>query len=250
MIEAVVFDLDGVLVDSEQLWDQARRQVATEHAGRWREEATAAMQGMSSPEWSAYMRDTLGVRLRREEISDLVVQSLIDHYERHLPLLPGAVEAVRRLGSRWPLAVASSANRQVIDTVLDLAGLRDMFQITVSSEEVPRGKPWPDVYLEAAHRLGCPPESCVAVEDSANGVRSAVAAGLRTVAVPNPEYPLGEDVLLQADLTVTSLTDITVDMIDRFDDRRGGRFERRLDEEEIESFPASDPHSDWAGPPD
>ena len=205
------------------------------------------MQGMSSPEWSAYMRDTLGVSLQQYEISDLVVRRLLDHYKQHLPLLPGAVDAVRRLGSRWPLAVASSANRQVIDTVLELSGLRDMFQITVSSEEVPRGKPWPDVYLEAAHRLGCPPESCVAVEDSANGVRSAVAAGLRTVAVPSPEYPLGVDVLRRADLTVTSLTDITVDMIDRLDDRRGWS-ERRLDEEEIESFPASDPHSDWAGP--
>jgi HAD superfamily hydrolase (TIGR01509 family) len=248
MIEAVVFDLDGVLVDSEQLWDQARRQVAAEHAGRWRDEATTAMQGMSSPEWSGYMRDALGVSLPQEEIADLVVRRLLDHYTQHLPLLPGAVGAVRRIGSKWPLAVASSANRQVIDTVLDLSGLRDMFQITVSSEEVPRGKPWPDVYLEAARRLGCPPESCVAVEDSANGVRSAVAAGLRTVAVPNPEGPPGVDVLRQADLTVASLLDITVEMIDRLDDRRG-RFERRLDEEEIESFPASDPHSDWAGPP-
>jgi HAD superfamily hydrolase (TIGR01509 family) len=247
MIEAVVFDLDGVLVDSEQLWDRARRQVAADHDGRWQEESTAAMQGMSSPEWSGYMRDSLGVSLSQQEIADLVVRSLLDHYERHLPLLPGALEAVRRIGSRWPLALASSANREIIDKVLELSGLGGLFRTTVSSEEVPRGKPEPDVYLEAARRLGRPPASCVAVEDSSNGIRAAIAAGLRTVAVPNAEYPPPSDVLGQADLTVASLTDLTVDMIDRLDDRRE-RFERRLDEEEIESFPASDPHSDWAGP--
>ncbi len=251
MIEAVVFDLDGVLVDSEQLWDQARREVAAEHAGRWQEQATTAMQGMSSPEWSGYMRDSLGVTLSQEEIADLVVQKLLDHYEQHLPLLPGAAEAVRRIGSRWPLALASSANRPVIDKVLDLSGLRHMFQTTVSSEEVAHGKPEPDVYLEAAHRLHRPPRSCVAVEDSTNGIRAAVAAGLRTVAIPNPHYPPPLDALRQADVTVENLTDLTVDVIDRLAglDRRG-RFDSRLDEEEIQSFPASDPHSDWAGPPD
>jgi beta-phosphoglucomutase-like phosphatase (HAD superfamily) len=177
VIRAVVFDLDGVLLDSERLWDQARRAVALRHGGHWRADATAAMLGMSSVEWSQYMRDTLGVDLAPGQIVDLVVANLLEQYRRGLPLIPGAVAAVRRIGRRWPLALASSAGRPVIDTVLAIAGLQHEFGVTVSSEEVPRGKPAPDVYLAAALRLGQPPRACAAVEDSANGIRSALAAG-------------------------------------------------------------------------
>jgi HAD superfamily hydrolase (TIGR01509 family) len=206
------------------------------------------MQGMSSPEWSNYMRDSLGVDLSQEQIVDLVVQNLLEHYGQHLPLLPGAAEVVQRIGGRWPLALASSANRQVIDRVLAISGLKDLFQVTVSSEEVPRGKPQPDVYLEAARRLGRQPRACVAVEDSTNGIRAAIRAGLRTVAIPNRQYPPPVDVLRQADVTVSRLTDLTVELIDRLEGRQGPA-EERLDEESLDSFPASDPHSDWAGPP-
>ncbi|HLH29392.1 MAG TPA: HAD family phosphatase, partial [Acidimicrobiales bacterium] len=185
MIRAVVFDLDGVLLDSEQLWDEARRAVAAAHGGRWRPQATADMQGMSSVEWSAYMRESLGLSLDAARINELVVGELLRRFESGLPLLPGAVEAVRRIGSRWPVGLASSANREVIDAVLERAGLDGEFAATVSSEEVPRGKPAPDVYVEAARRLGGRPRECVAVEDSENGIRSAAAAGLGVVAVPN-----------------------------------------------------------------
>jgi HAD superfamily hydrolase (TIGR01509 family) len=209
VIQAVVFDLDGVIIDSEQLWDQARREVAARHHGRWRPEATTAMQGMSSTEWSRYLRDVLDVDLSPDRIADLVVAGLLDRYQRGLPLLPGAIEAVRRIGRRWPLALASSANRVVIDKVLAIAGLTDAFGATVSSEEVPRGKPAPDVYLEAASRLRRPPGACAAVEDSANGIRSAIAAGMRAVAVPNRDFPPPETVLADADLVVDSLADLT-----------------------------------------
>ncbi|HUJ65903.1 MAG TPA: HAD family phosphatase, partial [Acidimicrobiales bacterium] len=202
MIGAVVFDLDGVLLDSERVWDNARRQVVAEHGGRWREGATAAMQGMSSTEWSAYLRDQLGVDLDREDIVALVVDQLLDRYRRDLPLLPGAQETVRRVAARWPLGLASSANRPVIDEVLALSGLAAEFRATVSSEEVPRGKPHPDVYLEAARRLGQPARACAAVEDSANGIRAAVAAGLSVAAVPNRDFPPPAEVLAQADLVV------------------------------------------------
>ena len=246
--EAVVFDLDGVLLDSEGRWDTARREVAAAHGGHWTDEATAAMQGMSSPEWARYLHDDLGVRLEPDRIVDLVVDRLLDQYRHDLPLLPGAVEAVRRMRARWPLGLASSSNRVVLDAVLVMAGLQDAFSVTVSSEEVGHGKPAPDVYLEAARRLGCPAAHCVAVEDSANGIRAGVAAGLAVVAVPNREFPPPRSVLDQAALVIESLDDLAVDRLAPLGGGSGDRIERRLDEEEDESFPASDPHSEWAGP--
>jgi HAD superfamily hydrolase (TIGR01509 family) len=215
VIRAVVFDLDGVLIDSERLWDQARRKVAIGHHGHWRADATAAMLGMSSVEWSRYMRDILGVDLAPDQIVDLVVANLLEQYRRRLPLIPGAVEAVQRIGRRWPLALASSAGRPVIDTVLAVAGLQHAFQATVSSEEVPRGKPAPDVYLEAAQRLGQPPRGCAAVEDSANGIRSALAAGLHAVAIPNRDYPPPASVLAKAQVVIDSLADLTVELVEQ-----------------------------------
>jgi HAD superfamily hydrolase (TIGR01509 family) len=215
VIRAVVFDLDGVLIDSEPLWDQARRQVAAEHHGRWRDDATGAMQGMSSVEWAGYMNRVLGVDLPPWRISGLVVADLLGRYRKGLPLIPGAVETVRRLARRWPLGLASSANREIIEAVLDLAGLREAFAVTVSSEEVPHGKPAPDVYLEAVRRLGRLPAACAAVEDSAGGIRSALAARLHVVAVPNRCYPPPGDVLAAADCVVTSIQDVTPGLIDR-----------------------------------
>ena len=211
----MVFDLDGVLVDSERLWDQARREVAIEHNGHWRADATAAMLGMSSVEWSEYMRDTLDVDLPAGQIVDLVVANLLEQYRRGLPLIPGAREAVQRIGRGWPLALASSAGRPVIDTVLAVAGLQHEFQATVASEEVSRGKPAPDVYLEAARRLGQPPVACAAVEDSANGIRSARAAGLHVVAIPNRDYPPPASVLAEAQLVIDGLADLTVERVEQ-----------------------------------
>jgi HAD superfamily hydrolase (TIGR01509 family) len=212
-MSAVIFDLDGVLIDSEELWDEARRAVAAEHGGQWRDDATGAMQGMSSPEWSAYMHDRLGVSLPPDQINDLVVGHLLGSYRTRLPLLPGAVEAVHRLGARWPLGLASSSNREVIDAVLADADLTDAFAVTVSSEEVPRGKPAPDIYLDVARRLGLSPDICAAVEDSTNGIRSALAAGLRVVAVPNPTYLPAPEVLAEAAVVLDSLDELTVEMV-------------------------------------
>jgi HAD superfamily hydrolase (TIGR01509 family) len=249
VIRAVVFDLDGVLLDSEGLWDRARREVAAAHGTGWRQDSTQAMQGMSSTEWSRYMREDLGVDLPSGRIVELVVDDVLGRYQHGLPFLPGAPDAVRRLGARWPLAVASSSNRVVIDTVLTVSGLRDLFHATVSSEEVPRGKPAPDVYLEAARVLGQPPGRCAAVEDSTNGILSALAAGMEVIAVPNREYPPPGSVVSRAHLVVETLADLQVEAVERLGARRDEAIENRIDEEEVESFPASDPHSDWAGPP-
>jgi len=209
MIEAVVFDLDGVLLDSEQVWDEVREQLVKERGGRWRDQAHTEMMGMSSVEWSRYMHDELGVSDPPEEISKEVVRRLAEVYRERLPLIEGAVEAVERLAAHWPLGLASSSNRELIDLVLELSGLARFFHVTVSSEEVQRGKPAPDVYLEAARGLGVPPENCAAVEDSRNGIRAAKAAGMRVIAIPNPHFPPGEESLALADVTLGSLAELT-----------------------------------------
>ena len=212
-ITAAVLDMDGVLIDSEQLWDEVREQLARERGGRWHERAQAEMMGMSSTEWSRYMHDVIGLAEPPEEINAEVVRRLLARYRGSLPLMPGAVAAVERLAARWPLGLASSSNREVIDTVLELAGFAHLFRATVSSEEVEHGKPAPDVYLEAARRLGVDPTSCAAVEDSANGIRSARAAGMRVIAIPNPHYPPSEDVLALADVVLHSLDELTPERV-------------------------------------
>ena len=214
MIEAVVFDLDGVLLDSEQVWDEVREELVKERGGRWHEQAQTEMMGMSSVEWSRYMHDELDLPEPPEEISAEVVRRLDEVYRKRLPLIDGAREAVERLAARWPLGLASSSNREVIDLVLDLSGLARFFRVTVSSEEVPRGKPAPDVYLETARGLGVPPERCAAVEDSHNGIRSAKAAGMRVIAIPNQHYPPGEEALALADVTLGSLAELTPSIVE------------------------------------
>lgn len=207
--EAVVFDCDGVLIDSEPVWERVRRKFVADHGGRWAKDAQDRMMGMSTAEWSAYMSEDFGLRLSPRQVADQVIEAMAAEYQTHLPLLPGAVDAVRALSARWPLAVASSAPRSLIEAVLDAAALRGAFRAAVSSEEVARGKPAPDVYLEAANRLGITPATCVAVEDSSNGLRAASAAGMTVIAVPRPEYPPAENALQKARLVLDSLTSLT-----------------------------------------
>lgn len=214
MLDAVIFDLDGVLIDSESVWDAARREVVADNGGRWTDSATRAMQGMSSPEWSRYLRDELGVDLEPDEINRRVVDRMLAAYEREVPLLPGAVDEVRRLAARWPLGLASSSNRPLIDAVLASAGLTECFAATVSGDEVARGKPSPDVYLAAADKLGVDAGRAAAVEDSTNGLRSGAAAGMLVIAVPNREFPPTDDALALAGLVVASLGDLTVESIE------------------------------------
>ena len=208
MIEAVVFDLDGVILQTEEVWDEVREELARERGGRYDERAQRAMMGMSSREWSRFMHDELGVPDPPEEISAEVVRRMIARYRERLPLIPGAREAVERLASPWPLAVASSSNRELIDAALELSGLAPFFRVTVSSEEVARGKPAPDVYLEAARQLEVEAGRCAAVEDSHNGIRSARAAGMRVIAIPNPSFPPDEDALAQADAVLASIEEL------------------------------------------
>jgi len=214
-VAAVIFDLDGVLLDSESAWVEVKKEFTEESGGRWEDRARMEMLGMSSTEWSRYMHDELGVPVSPEEISSEVAKRLMQRYRRRLPLLPGAVEAVRSMASEWPLALATSSNRNVIDLVLSESGLADAFAATVSSEEVDRGKPAPDVYLEAAKQLGVEPTACVAIEDSTNGIRSAHAAGMAVVAVPNRDFPPEADALALADLELDSLEQLSPQRVER-----------------------------------
>jgi len=214
LIEAVVFDLDGVLIQSEEVWDEVREAFVRQRGGRYDAEVQRAMMGMSSTEWSRYLHDTAGVADEPEAINAEVVRRMLAAYESHLPLIDGAVAAVERLADDFTLAVASSSNRPLIDVVLEVAGVTDCFAATVSSEEVERGKPAPDVYLEAARRLGIDARRCAAVEDSHGGIRSAKAAGMTVIAIPNPTYPPDDDALAQADLVLDSLAGLTREKIE------------------------------------
>ncbi len=204
-IAAVVFDLDGVILDTEELWDEIREGLARERRGRWSDQAQSDMMGMSSLEWSRYMHDVVGLPERPEEINREVVVRMLARYAEELPLIDGAVIAVERIAERWPLGLASSSNRELIDQALELSGLARCFTATVSSEEVARGKPAPDVYLEAARRLGVEALACAAVEDSANGIRSAHEAGMRVIAIPNGIFPPSQDVLALAEVVLVSI---------------------------------------------
>jgi HAD superfamily hydrolase (TIGR01509 family) len=210
---AVVFDLDGVLIDSEPVWNAAREALVRERGGTWDERATTDMMGMSSKEWSSYMHDRLGVPMTPAEINDDVVRRVASTYEHGLPLLPHALETVRELAAHWPLGLASSSNRPIIDLVLERSGVRACFAAVLSSEEVAHGKPAPDVYLAAARELDVDPKDCAAVEDSTNGIKSAVAAGMRTIAVPNRQFRPDNDVLTSAAVVVSSLAEVTVDLV-------------------------------------
>jgi HAD superfamily hydrolase (TIGR01509 family) len=199
---AVVFDLDGVLLDSEPVWERVRRELVTESGGTYPDGATRAIMGMSAPEWSHYIRTKLGVDLPEPEINARVVAGVIAAYDQKLPLIRGAVDAVRRIAACVPVGIASSSNRVLIDLAVARAGLTDVMRAVVSAEEAGRGKPAPDVYLRAAELLGVPASACGAVEDSSNGIRSAHAAGMLTVAIPNREYPPEQAALDLADVVL------------------------------------------------
>jgi HAD superfamily hydrolase (TIGR01509 family) len=212
-ITAVVFDLDGLILDTEELWDEVRESLAHERGGRWSDRAQSDMMGMSSPEWSRYMHEVVGLAEPPEEINREVVGRMLDRYTERLPLIDGAVEAVERIAARWPLGLASSSNRELIDRALEVSGLARHFRATVSSEEVARGKPAPDVYLEATRRLGVDPKASAAIEDSSSGIRSAHAAGMRVVAIPNAAFPPPDEVLALATTVLPSIRELTPDAV-------------------------------------
>ncbi|MFG1648718.1 HAD family hydrolase [Micromonospora sp. NPDC049275] len=215
MVDAVVFDLDGVIVDSEPVWEEVRRAYVATHGGAWQPDTQRRLMGMSTGEWARYLSGELGVRRSAEQVADEVVREMARRYKEHVPLIDGADEVVRRLAERWPLGLASSSPTRLIAAALEATGLTGAFAATLSTEETERGKPAPDVYLTVASRLGVDATRCVAVEDSSNGVRSAAAAGMRVVAVPHLSYPLDRDAAGLAAVTLTSIGELTPELVER-----------------------------------
>lgn len=207
-MDAVIFDLDGVLVDSEQWWDASRRSVVAENGGAWRPESTRAMLGMSTPEWASYLVNDLGVGLSADEVARLVIERMVGRYAAGPPLLPHAVEAVQDAARRGPVAIATSSPPEIIRSFLSGTGLDSIVQAAVSSEDVGAGKPDPAVYLAAAAKLGVEPGGCVAIEDSTNGLKSALAAGMIVLALPNEHFPPDPDVVRQATAVLSTLDEL------------------------------------------
>jgi HAD superfamily hydrolase (TIGR01509 family) len=214
-VRAVIFDLDGVIIDSEPVWEDVRRRFVAERGGQWLPDSQERLMGMSTTEWADYLAAEVGVPMSPAEIAAGVIDRMVQRYDAALPLIPGAVEAVRRLQQHWPLGLASSSPRRLIDAVLTAAGLGDAFGVTLSTEEVARGKPSPDVYLEVAGRMGVDPADAVAIEDSSNGLRAAIAAGMRAVAAERPEYPIDTEIKSRAAYTASGPEELTVDRIGR-----------------------------------
>ncbi len=207
MLHAAIFDMDGLLFDTEVYWDAARHDYVAEHGGAWVTADQVAVMGLNSFEWARYLQERFHISLTEQEIITAVEERLIARYQQHgAPALPGAAAAVRALAARVPLAIASSSPRRIIEVALTTAGLRDFFRAIVSSDEVARGKPHPDVYLEAARRLDVDPTACLAFEDSTNGLLAAEAAGMVVVAVPNQRFPPSEAALGGAAIVLPALT--------------------------------------------
>jgi HAD superfamily hydrolase (TIGR01509 family) len=219
-LAAIVFDLDGVLIDSEPVWEDVRRSFVAERGGRWPPDAQSRLMGMSTAEWATYLSEDMQVALSATEVAEAVIERMATHYATDLPVEPAADAVLRRLADRWRLGLASSSPTRLIDTVLTTTGWRDLFSITLSTEQVARGKPAPDVYVAAAERLSVAPSSCAAVEDSSNGMLAAAAAGLTLIAVPNRRYPPSAAALAQAVLVVEDLAEVTPDAVARAGDLR------------------------------
>ncbi|MFT3970638.1 MAG: HAD family phosphatase [Micropruina sp.] len=214
MTEAVIFDLDGTLIDTEPVWQSVRRQLATQDGLAWPESASRAMMGMSTREWSAYMADVVGIGPTAEIAARRTIDGLIERYDRDLPVLPGAREVVRRLAAHWPLGVASSSPRDLIEHALQALGVRDLIAVVRSTEEgTARGKPAPDAFLWVADHLDVTPARTVVIEDSASGILAGVNAGMPVVAVPRPFLTPAEDVLNRASVVLDQLDDVTVELV-------------------------------------
>ena len=213
--EAVVFDLDGTLTETESVWDKVRRGLAAQDGRPWPATATQDMMGMSTQEWSAYLADVVGLHGDAADAARRTIDAMLAEFREHLPVLPGAVEALRRLHGRWPLGLATSSSRVLIDASVEKLGA-DLFAMTISTEEFGGvGKPAPDVYQEACRRLGVEPAHAVAVEDASAGIRSAHAAGMAVIAVPPAFHPPPADVLALADVVIDSLADLDVPLVER-----------------------------------
>lgn len=212
-VDAVIFDMDGVLVDSEAYWYQSRIEFAEKRGKAWSMDDQHAAMGRSTVEWAQVMKDRLMLEMSLDDVIDEVRGGVIARIETRLPLLPGAIEAIHKAAVAYPAALASGSPTLVIDTVMKLTGLNNVFRTIVYGDDMKRGKPAPDIYLEAAKRLGISPENCVGIEDSVNGLKSLKAAGMYAIAVPSPGFTLPPTALALADRVLGSLEEFSIALV-------------------------------------
>ena len=215
MIEAVIFDMDGLLVDSEPVWNKARQAMAAEAGKDWTLEDHKAVMGVSTQRWADYMIRRLELTLSPQAVEARMVARMAEMYRAGIPYFPGAVEAVHLAASHFPTALASGSHRALIDIVTADAAMRGKFQVILSSDEIGTSKPAPDVYLVAAQRLGVRPENCVCLEDSGNGILAGVRAGMKVIAVPDPRFPPTPETLSQARRVLPALTEFSLALLDQ-----------------------------------
>jgi len=215
VIDAVIFDMDGVLVESETYWYLSRIEYARARGKQWTEADQREAMGRSTIGWAQVMKNHLDLT---ESVDDIIIemkQRVIAHYEERLPTRPGALEAVQRVASKYRVGLASGSPTEIIQRVMELTRLDQVFEVMVFGDTIPNGKPAPDIYLEALRRMGATAENSVGIEDSANGVRSLHAAGMKIIATPSPDFPLPPEVLTLADAHLSSLEDLTLALLDK-----------------------------------
>ena len=216
-IEAIIYDMDGVLVDSEVYWDKSRVEFASDRGKVWSDDFQRLAMGRSTVGWATVMQEQLGLD---ETIDDIIAEMkarVIAHYEERMPTRPGALESVALMQRHFRVGLASGSPTEIIKAVLSITGLDQIFEVMIYGDEVARGKPAPDIYLEALKVLGVSPANSLGIEDSANGLRSLKAAGMFAVAAPSPGYPLPDDVLALADAHITTLEAFSPDLVRRID---------------------------------
>ncbi len=208
--DAVLFDLDGVLIDTEPWWHEVRTAFANRHGREWSLDDQAAVMGANSLEWAEITQRRLALaEVPVERIRDEIVDGVVARYRKAMPPVVGdAPDQLRRIALDYPVAIASSSHRAMIDAAVEALGLHDVLGAVVSSDEVPAGKPAPDVYLRAASLLGVDPARCLVVEDSLNGVRAGKAAGMTVVLVPSVSVPPAGNAVDLADVVLVRLADL------------------------------------------
>ncbi len=211
MIEAIIFDMDGLLVDSEPYWDNARSIMAAESGVKWNEDDHKAVMGVSTPEWVNYMIERLGLKLPPKSVEERIIGTMAGLYNQRIPFLPGAVEVVSSAAKHFTTALASGSPRSLIDTVTNSPALKGKFDLILSGDQFARGKPAPDIYLGAAEQLNLKPSQCACIEDSGSGILAGHSAGMKVIAVPDARFPPAAEHLARASIVLNSLKQFSLD---------------------------------------